>query len=142
MHDEDCALGISAKNPNGDSFMVYGDKRLLDKVNIQNKDLCRKAIEVSAHEVYQAWREKKIPPESSYEAWKYAPTLESSRGEQALAPLFKFPSNGSNVAPRRSDIKKRKQTADTNYTEDYWYATTMYLIQNSGLWKYPMSLGN
>ena len=129
MHDEDNAIGLSVKNPRGQSWTMYGDKRALDKVDDTNKELCVDAVQASADEIYNAYQTKRAPSPADYQAWTYAPTLESARGQQTLAPLFTF------EGARREDIKKRRLW---KFTTDYWFSTTAALCKISGLWNYPI----
>lgn len=134
MHDEDNAIGLDVSNPQGDSWHMYGDKRLLDKEDTQNRTLCQKAVQLSADEVYAAWSNQKVLDPADFQVWQLAPTLESARSStQALAPLFTFDA----IPERRQDITKRRQYA---FTSDYWYWSTLILIKQSGLWNYPITL--
>ena len=132
MHDEDNAIGLQVVNPNGQSWTAYGDSRLFDKADTNNKNQCMNALKVSADEIYQTWSSKQMP--STHAAWSYAPTLESAAGKQVLAPLFK-----PNLE-RRKVIKLRR---DWNFVEPngWWFPTTAALLKASGLWKYPIDLG-
>ncbi|KAI9157981.1 phosphatidylcholine-hydrolyzing phospholipase c [Paramyrothecium foliicola] len=134
MHDEDNAIGLRVRNPNGDSFTAFGDAKLLDQENQENFEYCKRAIQASADEIYEAWKKKTAPAHGDYAAWKYAPTLESANSmEQPLAPLI-IKGDGP---PRRSDIRKRREH---KYTTDYWFATTYADIKKSGRWKYSITL--
>jgi hypothetical protein len=133
MHDEDNALGLHVTNPNNESWQMYGDKRLLSDVDKTNMTYCLAAVQASADEVYEAWKTGTIPPVESFQAWKHAPTLESARSDtQLVAPLFNF----DNPPKRRADITQR---CTSKYTLNYWYWSTLILIEKSGLWKYPIS---
>ena len=89
MHNEDSAIGLSVSNPAGDTWICYGDKRLLDKDDIFNKVRCKAAVQASADEVYQAFINRKMP-EKVGKAWEHAPTVESACdiSRQELSPLF------------------------------------------------------
>ena len=135
MHDEDNAIGLKVVNPKGFSWRMYGDKRLLDEVDRDNRNLAVKAIQASADEIYQAWSTGKMPASDTYQAWQYAPTLESARANtQKLAPLFTF----EDKPRRRADITKRRTW---EFTSSYWYWSTIAECIKSGLWKYPITLG-
>ena len=129
MHDEDNAIGLSVKNPRGQSWTMYGDKRALDKVADTNKELCVDAVQASADEIYKAYQTKRAPSPAEYQAWTYAPTLESGRGQQTLSPLFTV------EGARREDVKKRRLW---KFTTNYWFSTTAALCKSSGLWEYPI----
>ena len=135
MHDEDNAIGLDVVNPKGSSWHMYGDKRLLDKADLENRNLVIQAVQASADEIFQAWSTQQMPAPNSYQAWQYAPTLDSARATtQALATLFTF----ENPPQRRLDIKKRREW---QFTLDYWYSSTAIACNTSGLWKYPITLG-
>lgn len=131
IHDEDCAIGISVQNPDGQRWMVYGDKRALDTVDEDNKKRCLAAVQASADEIYHAWKTQRKPDRGEYKAWNHAATLDSATGNQTLAPLFK--SNNQ----RRQTITNRYNWI---FTSDWWYATTAALCKNSGWWKYPITI--
>ncbi|PHH64672.1 hypothetical protein CDD81_4113 [Ophiocordyceps australis] len=130
MHDEDCAIGLNVTNKHGSkSWRAYGDKQLLQDANRDNLEQCSKAVQQSANEVWTAWSEKKMPAE--FLAWDYAPTLESARGKQELAPLFldKFQS--------RLHIEKR---AEHKWTGGRSYKAILHECEKSGLWNYPIKM--
>jgi len=130
MHDEDNAIGLCVKNPAGEMWTAYGDKRALDLENDDNKTRCLKALQVSADEIYKAWKNKTKPSKSNYGAWAHAPTLDSARGQQTLAPLFKG-------EQRRAIIKNRR---DWSFTSKWNFAGTVLECINSGWWKYPITI--
>lgn len=130
MHDEDNAIGLSVKNPAGETWTAYGDKRALDLENDDNKKRCLKALQVSTDEIYNVWKNKTKPSKSNYGAWAHAPTLESARGQQTLAPLIKD-------KQRRATIKNRR---DWSFTSSWKFASTALKCINSGWWKYPITI--
>ena len=132
MHDEDNAIGLQVTNPLGQTWIAYGDSRLFDKADIDNKNHCMNALKVSADEIYRAWSSKKMP--STHSAWDYAPTLGSAAGKQILAPLFK-----PDLA-RRKVIKLRRGW-DFVGPDGWWFPTTAALLKASGLWRYPIEIG-
>ncbi|KAF9692945.1 hypothetical protein EKO04_008962 [Ascochyta lentis] len=129
MHDEDNAIGLSVTSPAGRKWCTYGDKRLLDKEDIANKNEAWNAVRTSADEVYTAWKNKTVPAYPSYSAWKWAPILKQIQDAQLVAPLFR--SDGQ----RREDIRKRCQY---KFTNNYWYWSTAADCKASGLWGYPI----
>jgi len=134
MHDEDNAIGLDVVDPQGAKWKMYGDKRLLDSEDDENRKRCQAAVQTSANEIFAAWKSGTIPPTESYGAWQYAPTLESARANtQELAPLFTF----EDPPQRRADIKERRKWS---FTSNYWYATTYAWCIASGLWKYPIHI--
>ena len=124
MHDEDNAIGLSVKNPEGQSWTVYGGKHAFGK-----EAFCVDAIQASVNEIYEAYRTKQVPLAENYRAWAYAPTLDSARAQQALAPLF------NSNQERRKVIEKRTRW---EFTNDYWFFTTAHKCMTSSLWKYPI----
>jgi hypothetical protein len=135
MHDEDNAIGLSVQNPNGTAWTMYGDKRLLDRVDVTNRNLVIAAVQTSADEIFEAWFMQRVPNPSSYRAWYFAPTLASARAyTQVLAPLFTFEA----IPRRRSVIANRRQYI---FTSDYWYWSTSLACATSGLWNYPITIG-
>lgn len=127
MHDEDNAIGLSVKSPKGRAWHTFGDKRLLDKEDIANKNEAWNAVRVSADEIYNAWKTKTVPEYPKYAAWSYAPIL--SEVQSIVAPLFR--ADGQ----RRADIRMRCQA---KYTNNYWYWSTALDLKKSGLWDYPI----
>ncbi|KAK0184055.1 fungal fucose-specific lectin-domain-containing protein [Armillaria mellea] len=123
MHDEDNAIGIGAKNPAGQSWTLYGDKRALDSVNEDNKKHCVDSVQASADEIYRAYQIKQAPSPANYQAWTFAPTLESANAHQILARLFTFKSE------RRQVIKNRKLW---NFKTDWWFWSTALECKTSG----------
>ncbi|KAI1171066.1 hypothetical protein F4777DRAFT_566875 [Nemania sp. FL0916] len=134
MHDEDNAIGLQVSNPAGQSWTMYGDKRLLDDVDQQNNILALEAIQASADEIFTAWQTGTVPDIGSFAAWNLACTLDSARSTtQALAPLFMF----GDGPPRRADIDERRVW---EFTTSYTFATTVLSCSTSGLWSYPITL--
>ena len=61
MHDEDNAIGLSASNANRDTWTMFGDKRLYDKVDEMNLGICRLAMQASADEIGDTWKTNAAP---------------------------------------------------------------------------------
>ncbi|SJL06968.1 uncharacterized protein ARMOST_10310 [Armillaria ostoyae] len=118
MHDEDNAIGIDAKNPAGQSWTLYGDKRALDSVNEDNKTRC-------------AYQTKQAPSPANYQAWTFAPTLESANAHQTLATLFTFKNE------RRKVIENRMLW---NFKTDWWFWSTALECKTSDWWNYPITI--
>ncbi|KAK0216586.1 fungal fucose-specific lectin-domain-containing protein [Armillaria nabsnona] len=112
MHDEDNAIGIGAKNPAGQSWTLYGDKRALDSI-------------------YNAYQTKQAPSPANYRAWTFAPTLESANAHQTLVTLFTFKNE------RRKVIENRKLW---NFKTDWWFWSTALECKTSGWWNYPITI--
>jgi hypothetical protein len=134
MHDEDCAIGLSVQNTKGETWTIYGDKRVLDVEDSENKTRCLAAVQASADEIYDAWKTKQKP--ATYKAWSHAPTLESAAAHQVLAPLFRV---NNQILERRKTIKDRRDwtfiTPDNYSMLDTWKECEL-----SGWWKYPITI--
>ena len=130
MHDEDNAIGLNVENPRGEKFRAFGDKRLLSPGNQTGLKACQNALAVSAGEVYEAWLNKKVPPECG--VWKYAPTLARSAdmAKQELKPLFL----NQSVPPIRKDIGNRR---DDPQTLDYTFLRAALECKLNGRWNHP-----
>ena len=102
MHDEDCAIGLSVRNPGGEWWTCYGDKRALDEVAADNLKRCVAAVQASADEIYTAYTSKTIPSSSNYKAWTIAPTssLRSARKTSRR-------SSSTKTLPRRTSSAAR-----------------------------------
>ncbi|MCJ1260671.1 hypothetical protein MMC22_000533 [Lobaria immixta] len=133
MHDEDCAIGLSVRNEMDKEFIAYGDKRLFSKQNKDNLGYCLTALQISAREIYDAWKDQIVSTE--FAALKWAPTISSALdiSSQELKPLFVL-QKGEVVAVRRADIKNRR---DPTTTSSYWYWSTALDCKLSKQWKYP-----
>jgi hypothetical protein len=128
MHDEDCAYGLSVEDPKGVSWIMYGDKKYRDPENTSNKNRCCSALQTSADEIYDAWVGK--PPSARFQAWDYAPTLESAH-KQSAAPLFRVCGK---------DVERRKVIEDRTlheFTRDWdpekTYTEHLEYMKKSGL---------
>ncbi|KAL1679136.1 fungal fucose-specific lectin-domain-containing protein [Schizophyllum commune] len=137
MHDEDCAIGLSVRNPGGEWWTCYGDKRALDEVATDNLKRCVAAVQASADEIYTAYTSKTIPSPSNYKAWTIAPTLESALGTQTLAPLFKYKDTSQTDVERRKVIENRRMR---ELTMSWWFWSTAAECKTSGWWKYPITI--
>ncbi|KAL1748022.1 fungal fucose-specific lectin-domain-containing protein [Schizophyllum fasciatum] len=137
MHDEDCAIGLSVRNPAGESWACYGDKRALDEVAADNLKRCVAAVQSSADEIYAAYTNKTVPSPSNYKAWTIAPTLASALGTQTLAPLFKYKDAAQVDVERRKVIENRRMR---ELTMNWWFWSTAAECKTSGWWKYPITM--
>ncbi|KAI5827931.1 fucose-specific lectin [Schizophyllum commune Tattone D] len=135
MHDEDCAIGLSVRNPAGQSWTCFGDKRALDSDGRENLRLAIAAVQASADEIHTAFRTRVIPPQSSYRAWTIAPTLASALGTQVLSPLFRYTNSSQTTVERRRVITNRRIR---EFTTNWWYWSTYAEINNSGWWNFPI----
>ena len=68
MHDEDNAIGLDVVDSQGAKWKMYGDKRLLDSEDDENRKRCQAAVQTSANEIFAAWKSGTMPPVDSYGA--------------------------------------------------------------------------
>lgn len=87
MDDEDNAIGLSVKSLIGRTWHTFGDKCLLDKEDVSDKNEAWNAVRTSADEIYNAWKTKTVPQYPQYAVWNYAPIL--SEVQSMVAPLFR-----------------------------------------------------
>ncbi|KAH9897835.1 fungal fucose-specific lectin-domain-containing protein [Cubamyces lactineus] len=138
MHDEDCAIGLKVKNPAGESWTCYGDKRVLDKEDAENLKRCVAAVQASADEVYEAFVTKTVPPSGNYKAWSIAPTLASARAlDQASSALFRYTDAEEKAIERRSILTDRRIR---EYTTSWKALRTSVDCLSSGWWRYPITI--
>jgi hypothetical protein len=125
-HDEDCKYGLNVRNKS-QTWMMYGDKRIFDSVNITGRDVAAKAVEVSKQEVYQAYASGKdpysgisldAPPDQvPCPALQLAPDVNFARDWQSNPDhriLFSFTG---------ADLMERQ---DVNDLKDYHYVKCSY----------------
>ncbi|KXG48119.1 uncharacterized protein PGRI_019890 [Penicillium griseofulvum] len=139
MHDEDCALGLQVTNEDNHSWTVYGDRRLLDKVNNENLIKCLDAVQTSAQEVYQAWKNQTVLNPDDFGAWRKVPTKASALStKQPLAPLFLLGPSGTFAdLQRRDDLNDRRTW---KYITNWTVAGTLIKLTGNKRWKYPMQM--
>lgn len=121
MHDEDSRNGLKVHNEIGRSWTAYGDKRLLDDVSRDNLGMAIKATQVSATDVWNAYK----GGAQEYTALKLIPDLakvQDATTKENYSPLFK--TNGTK-ADRRNDVNNRQ---DFSWTNDWWGWSTYYLL--------------
>lgn len=68
MHDEDNSLRLWIRNRSGKQWKAYGDKKLFEKGNEQNKALMEECLQASVDEVYKAFTTKQVPPSDAFAA--------------------------------------------------------------------------
>lgn len=131
MHEEDNSIGLCVQNPRGEKWMAYGDRRALDQANINNLERCVRAVQMSADEVYTAYKTKQVPPMDEYQALNEAPTLESAAGPQVLAPMV------------TSDGKRRNFLTNRTlweFTKFWTFLGTALSCRLSGWWAQPITI--
>jgi hypothetical protein len=133
MHDEDCAIGLDVHNAQDVIWTAYGDKRLLDKVDAANTQMCLSALRKSVDQVYNSWKSQSVPTDAELKApLDVAPLLDSARGHQDCAPLF------AADGQRRANVNDRRTWT---FTTDWWWGTTASKLLMSNRWAYPITLG-
>ncbi|EGX95796.1 phosphatidylcholine-hydrolyzing phospholipase C [Cordyceps militaris CM01] len=142
MHDEDCAIGLTVSNKNGMSWTAYGDKRLLDADNKANLLNCQAAMQISAREVYDAWKGRKELAPSAFAVWNLVPTKESAMAKDTghFAPLFLLgPKQDWNDLWRRKSLKNRR---NWEHTKSWTTLDTLWKakVTKAYLWRYPIRL--
>ncbi|KAI8623564.1 hypothetical protein F5Y19DRAFT_371826 [Xylariaceae sp. FL1651] len=96
MHEEDGELGLWVESPCGDKWKAYGDGRLngidtTDKATSTNISQCRKALQQSVKEVYDAYTSKQVIGPSQFAAWQHAPIMDKiSLDKENHSPLVKI----------------------------------------------------
>ncbi len=88
-------------------------------------------MQASADEIYKAYQTKQAPSPANYQAWTFAPTLESANAHQTLVTLFTFKNE------RRKVIENRKLW---NFKTDWWFWSTALECKTSGWWNYPITI--
>ena len=133
MHEEDNALGLTVSNPNGQTWISYGDSKLLDQADTDNLARCHDALMASTDEIYKAWDDSKVPftDPSQFGAWKFAPIISSAFSEKNHAPLF-----NEKGYPRVNidDRWKREYEGWWGFT----YPTTWNSLKSSDKFKAPI----
>ena len=126
MHDEDCHNGLKVHNEEGDFWVAYGDKRLLDGVSADNRAMVVRAAQASVNDVWNAH----VGGAHANTALRYIPDLKRvadvSTKENA-SPLFRAPSPGD-TALRRNDVTDRN---DYSWTDDWWGWSTYAAIKSA-----------
>ncbi|KJZ74942.1 hypothetical protein HIM_05673 [Hirsutella minnesotensis 3608] len=117
MNDEDSFNGLQVHNVHGDRWQAFGDKRLVEKEDPENKVKCKEAVQVSVDEVFEAWNSRKTREEADFESLKVAPSGPSNVGSTGLAPLFRVRHSGGDTI-----IERRVKVDDRNlweFTQEY-----------------------
>lgn len=89
MHDEDNKVGLWLVNKRGDTWQAFGDSKMFDPNNQLNCKFMLQALQASATEVYEAYKNRPAAAAkdtSTYKAWDITPSAElPGRNHQ---PLF------------------------------------------------------
>lgn len=128
MHDEDSLNGLRVHNARGETWVAYGDKRLLDSVGQANAVMVVRAVQTSASEVWDSYAG--ATPSTAFAALTLAPDLarvsDVSTRENS-SPLFRLQGG---VVARRGDVTNR---GDFSWTTDWWGLTTYSLLEAAGM---------
>ncbi|MDQ4501252.1 hypothetical protein [Sinomonas sp. ASV322] len=126
MHDEDSSHGLKVTNKMGTSWTAYGDKRLLDFVSAQNRDVVVAAVQQSADEVWSAYQKT---GESAGRALDFVPRFDllvaDPTSRDNSSPLFTMQND---VVARRNNVADR---ADYSWTTDWWGWSTFALLMET-----------
>ena len=125
MHDEDCRNGLTVHNEAGRTWTAYGDKRLLDDVGRDNLGMAVKATQLSATDVWNAYR----GGAQEYRALTLVPNLDQVQNvatKENYSPLFHA---RQLQADRRNNVHDRQ---DFSWTNDWWgWSTYAELIRQT-----------
>lgn len=128
MHEEDGELGLWSQSPSGERWQSFGDGRLPEHpagATTTALKQCRKALEQSIREVYDAYKLKQIIPVVQFGAWQHAPILETiSKQPENHKPLLEIQGNTISYrtgGPRSDSYKKIESQTDwiAFYTENF-----------------------
>lgn len=139
MHDEDSAIGLDVANTAGETWKCYGDKRMLDTEDSENKRRCILALKQSTEEIMEAYNNRRVPDKVGL-VWDIAPTLESAcdQSKQELSPLF------TPDGKVRNDVKNRRDPShsESGKFETWfgWFSKIALECQLSGRWDYPIQM--
>lgn len=125
MHDEDSHNGLKVHNANGDAWVAYGDKRLLDKVGTDNRAMVVRAAQASADDVWTAH----VGGPHNNTALAFIPDLvrvADVSTKENFSPLFRTVPGGGPVQ-RRNDVTNRN---DFSWTDDWWGWSTWAAIKS------------
>ena len=136
MHDEENSIGVDVKNNRGDKWKMYGDKRLLDKANARNMEICKEAVQASANEVYDAWKNKTNLGVKQYAYLNLVPDLDAAQQGQQMAALFVGGTGGHDLK-RRTNLNDRRSQ---NWTSNWLAVKSIVDIKLSGRWDYPITI--
>lgn len=129
MHDEEGEHGLHVHNARGDRWVAYGDKHYFDRDNAQHRYLIREAMQISADEVYAAYR---LGVATSDVTTTIAPVPDVT-GEvlgHDVAPMFYWDSAHAALY-RRKDLSN---PGDFHFTTDWWgWSTFLELSSLYGL---------
>ncbi|KAK2043502.1 hypothetical protein LZ31DRAFT_325386 [Colletotrichum somersetense] len=129
MHSEDNELGLKVKNPAGETWIVYGDKKWLDEENVENLRRLYNALTESADEIFGAWKTRKVVDESSFRTWKHAPVLDSANDPANHSALFN---------PERKVGTSYEDRFTTKYESFISWITLAAGLELSSAFKHPM----
>ena len=90
MHDEDNALGLTVRNRKGETWKAYGDKKMFEPINDDNRERLARCLQASADEVFACFLARKmvVADAGEYAAWHHAPVLDAALDGHNHSPLF------------------------------------------------------
>jgi hypothetical protein len=121
MHDEDCYNGLVVQDANANTWIAYGDKRLVDPVNQTNYARARKAVNVSLGEVIGALQSRKNA--AAFAALDMIPSLDvvtNALDKRNWSPLYVLANGAPKVRDRLGDLRCRVWTSTFSYASTYW----------------------
>jgi hypothetical protein len=117
MHNEDALHGLSVRNAYDNAWMAYGDKRLLDDESVANREMVKRAVQISADEVANAMHG---PVTDADGALKLAPDFRRIDPTLNTGPLF------VSAGPQKAARRKNLFDTDDHTTTDNWDPRTTY----------------
>ena len=91
-HDEENKLGLYVRNRSGDTWIIYGDGRYFNSLNLRNADIAKTAVTESLKEISACFNAGATPKNFGSSPWNYSPTVLST-GHSNHAPMFKIVPN-------------------------------------------------
>ena len=126
MHDEDSFNGLNVTNANKNSWVAYGDKRLLDSVSAANAEMVKRAVQASADDVWRVYqggaferRALQLIPDLAAVADVSAGVADPKKATN-FSPLFRVQDG---VVACRNDLSNRE---DFSWTTN-WFGWTTFL---------------
>jgi hypothetical protein len=127
MHDEDSYHGLWVRNARGQKWRAFGDKKLFDHQDEDNKRQAIAAVQESAREVWQAFSTGEAP--QAMIALELVPDLQAVRNrsdDHNHSPLFTAQASGEVLRRNRVGV-----LSDYSWTGDWWFATTWHLLEST-----------
>ena len=123
MHDEENESGLHVHNMRGDKWIAYGDGSYFNSANFNNREKIREALQLSADEIYNAFRYGDTKTTGVLSLVPIADTTRDQLGED-IAPMF-YLDKIENKLMRRNDLAN---LYDFSWTDDWWGWSTVALL--------------